>query len=340
MYYVGMDLHKKSVVYRVIAADGRDQSEGRLTRPTPQALADWGQALATPWIGAMEATLFTQHVYQALLPFAHDLQVGDSRRVRMMNPNKHKNDRRDALHLAQLARCGLMPRVHMLNAQAYELRQALRYRNTLVRESVRMRNKTAGLLMEAGQEYDKRRLHGSRYFVQLLDDLEDVPETVVDLLKHSHAMGDLFASAQKRILTGLSRNAALQGRIVPLMAPKGIGIVTALTWALEVGDPHRFSSIAHAISYCGLCAAEEESDGKRSRRHSQRSRRFNPHLCATLIEAAKLAPRHNTHLAAVHAEALERTKSENLATIAVARKLVAWLLAIDKRTEDFAAQPH
>lgn len=288
----------------------------------------------------METTLFTQYVYQALLPLAHDLQVGDSRRVRMMNPSKHKNDRRDALHLAQLARCSLVPRVHMLGQEAYELRQALRYRNMLVRQAVRMHNKTAGLLMEAGQEYDKRRLRGRTYFAQLLEDLEDVPETVIGLLKHSRTLSEMFAAAQKRVLAGLARNPALQDRVVRLTVPKGIGIVTALTWALEVDDPHRFSSISHAVSYCGLCAAEEESDGKRSRRRSQRSYRFNPSLRTTLIEAAKLAPRHNTQLAEVHARALERTKSDNLATIAVARKLVAWLLAIDKRKEDFVALPN
>jgi transposase len=35
--------------------------------------------------------------------------------------------------------------------------------------------------------------------------------------------------------------------------------LTALTWALEVGDVQRFSSIKKAISYCGLCGAEKSS---------------------------------------------------------------------------------
>ncbi|MFC1737384.1 transposase [Candidatus Hydrogenedentota bacterium] len=43
------------------------------------------------------------------------------------------------------------------------------------------------------------------------------------------------------------------------------GEVTALTWALEVVDPHRFSTVNRAVSYCGLCSAQRESAGKSTR---------------------------------------------------------------------------
>jgi hypothetical protein len=53
-----------------------------------------------------------------------------------------------------------------------------------------------------------------------------------------------------------------------------------------------------------------------------------------LIEAAKLAPRWNPQLAALHAHALERGHP-NRATLQVARKLVAYLLAVDKSGQPF-----
>ena len=43
-------------------------------------------------------------------------------------------------------------------------------RNLLVREAVRMKNKTAGLLMEVGAPYSKQRLHAKSYFYPLLDE--------------------------------------------------------------------------------------------------------------------------------------------------------------------------
>ena len=53
-----------------------------------------------------------------------------------------------------------------------------------------------------------------------------------------------------------------------------------------------------------------------------------------LIEAAKLAPRWNPQLAALHARELERGH-RNRASLAVARKLVAYLLAVDKSRQPF-----
>ena len=53
-----------------------------------------------------------------------------------------------------------------------------------------------------------------------------------------------------------------------------------------------------------------------------------------LIEAAKLAPRWNPQLAALHTRELERGHC-NRATLQVARKLVAYLLAVDKSGQPF-----
>jgi hypothetical protein len=59
------------------------------------------------------------------------------------------------------------------------------------------------------------------------------------------------------------------------------------------------------------------------------SKQRNAWLQTALIEAAKLAPRWNPQLAALHARELERGH-RNRATLQVARKLVAYLLAVDK----------
>ena len=53
-----------------------------------------------------------------------------------------------------------------------------------------------------------------------------------------------------------------------------------------------------------------------------------------LIEAAKLAPRYNPPLAVVHEQQLARG-NRNRGTLAVARKLVAYLMAVDKSGKAF-----
>ena len=119
----------------------------------------------------------------------------------------------------------------------------------------------------------------------------------------------------------------VKARIEALQSIPGVGTVTALTWALEVADPARFGSIKQAVSYCGFASALRESAGKEKR--GPLSKQRNAHLQSTLIEAAKLAPRYNSTLKTVYEEACLKG-SKNRATLTVARKLTAYLLAVDR----------
>jgi transposase len=105
-------------------------------------------------------------------------------------------------------------------------------------------------------------------------------------------------------------------RVERLMSIPAVGPVTALTWALEVGDVRRFSSIKKAISYCGLCGAEKSSGNTVLR--TPLSKQRNKHLPTTLIEAAKMAPRYSPTLALLY-DCEKQKGNANRATLAVAR---------------------
>jgi transposase len=111
-----------------------------------------------------------------------------------------------------------------------------------------------------------------------------------------------------------------------------VGPITALTWALEVGDVQRFPSIKKAISYCGLCGAEKSSGSTVLR--TPLSKQRNKHLQTTLIEAAKMAHRNSSALAMLYDKEKQKGNA-NRATLAVARKLVAHLVAVDRRQKEF-----
>ena len=300
---------------------------------TRAALSEWAEALPGPWVGALEATLFTGWIYDHLENYAAELQVAHPAMLKAIACAKKKNDRLDAEKICDLARCDLLPGCYMAPAEIRQLRRVLRYRNLLVREAVRLKNKISGLLMECGEEYVKDRLHGRRYFYQLLDSLEHTPESAIELLAFSRGMLETFQDLERRLLKGLARHRLLAQRVERLQSIRGVGQVTALTWALEIAEPERFSSVRRAVSYCGLCAAQRESAGKTQRMPLSKQR--NKHLQTVLIEAAKLAPRYNPELQAVHERELLRG-SRNRATLAVARKLAAYLLAVDRSGEPFA----
>ena len=101
----------------------------------------------------------------------------------------------------------------------------------------------------------------------------------------------------------------------------GVGPITVLTWALEIGNVSRFQSVKQAISYCGPCSAERSSADKLVRMPISKQR--NKHIQQTLVEAAKLAPRYSHELALVYERERQRG-NKNRATLAVARKMVAY----------------
>src|SRR2546428_11503988 len=74
MYYIGLDVHKKTISYCVKDASGRVHQEGKLGA-TRWELDIWMRALPQPWTVAMEATIFTGWIYDHLKPHAAEVKV-------------------------------------------------------------------------------------------------------------------------------------------------------------------------------------------------------------------------------------------------------------------------
>ena len=331
IYYIGLDIHKKTIAYCVKRVDGFLVEQG-VVAANRKALTEWLTTLPGVWIGAMEATIFTGWVYDFLRPHAIELKVAHPEMLKAITAAKKKNDRDDAERITDLLRVNLLPECYMAPSELRELRRILRYRNHVVRSAITMKNKMAGLLMEVGAPYSKQRLHGKKYFAELLDRVEDIPPSVAELLQLSRSSLEMFQAVQKRLIVALRGNKLIRERVHRLMTIPGVGEITALTWVLEVGEPSRFSSARKAVSYCGLCSAQSESAGKE--RRGPISKKRNKHLQTILVEAAKIAPIWNSQLAEVHAKELQKG-NRNRATLAVARKLVSYLLSVDRRQAGF-----
>lgn len=330
-HFIGLDIHKKMITWCMKDNTGLLIKRGEV-KAERKALAEWIADLPDNWVAAMEATLFTGWVYDFLLPHARELKVAHPEMLKAITAAKNKNDHADAERIVDLLRVGLIPECYMAPQKIRELRRVLRFRNHLVRQAVRMKNKIAGLLMEIGEPYSKKKLHGRVYFNQLMGRLEDVPDFVLDMLSMSRTGLDLFTKMQKQLVQALRHNEYIRERVERLMTIPGVGELLALTWVLEVGDPNRFPSLRKAVSYCGLTSPQKKSAGKNQR--GPISKKRNKHLQTMLVEASKLAPRWNSQLARVHDRELARG-SRNRATLAVARKMTAYLLAVDKSGKNF-----
>src|ERR1700757_1609867 len=165
------------------------------------------------------------------------------------------------------------------------------------------------------------------YFQQLLSSSNQISDSVRPLLKLCREHIDRSIQLDRTLLRSLEQDPMLSERLQRLRTIPGVGPITALTWVLEVGDTSRFRSIKQAISYCGLCGAEKSSAEKVLRTPISKQR--NKHIQRMLVEAARLAPRYSQELALLYERERQRGNT-NRATL-VARKMVAHMLAVDRR---------
>jgi hypothetical protein len=191
--------------------------------------------------------------------------------------------------------------------------------------------------METGIPYNKQKLHHSKkYFDQLIQEQKTtMPDTMPGLLGLGRNVMEVLAAMDRRLLRSLESDSMLTERVHRLMTIPGVGVILALTWPLEIGDVKRFGSLKAAISYCGLYGSEQSSAGTSKRTPISKQR--NKHLQSMLVEAAKVAPRWNPDFAVLY-ENEKQKGNRNRATLAVARKLVAYLLAIDRAGRSFLPQ--
>ena len=331
MYYIGLDVHKRTISYCVKDGSGTIHAEGTIPA-TRFDLDRWMRTLPQRWTAAMEATVFTGWIYDHLQPHAAALKVVHPLMLRAIAAAKKKNDRIDASKICGRLRCDFLPECYMAPTAIRERRRTLRYRNLLVRQMVQMKTKISMLLMEAGVSYNKQRLHKAGYFRELLATNPDIDEGLCSLLRLCRETVVHLQKTESALVRSLERDSLLMDRVEQLMTIPAVGPITALTWALEIGEVQRFSSIKKAVSYCGLCGDEQSSANRVQR--TPLSKQRNKHLQTTLIEAAKMAPRHSPELAMLYDKEKQKGYA-NRATLAVARKLVAYLMAVDRGQRNF-----
>jgi hypothetical protein len=131
---------------------------------------------------------------------------------------------------------------------------------------VQMKNRVSGLLTETGVEYNKQRLHKVSYFRELLSANGEVPPSLRPLLKLSRETIEHCQKTEYALVSSLQRDPVLADRIKRLRTVPGVGPITALTWALAIGDVSRFGTIKQAISYCGLCRNKQDQQNAQTAR--------------------------------------------------------------------------
>jgi transposase len=157
MYFIGLDVHKKTISFCVKDATSRVHQEGKIGA-TRRDLDGWIRTMPQRRTIAMEATIFTGWIYDHLLPHAEKVKVAHPLMLRAIAAAKKKNDRIDAGKIADCLRCDFLPECHMASTEIRDRRRTLRYRSLVIKQMGQMKNRVSGLLMETGVNYNKQRL--------------------------------------------------------------------------------------------------------------------------------------------------------------------------------------
>jgi hypothetical protein len=107
MYYIGLDLHEKTISYCVKDASSQVHQKGKVGA-TRWELDARVKTLPQPPTMAMEATIFTGWIYDHLKPHAEAVKVAHPLMLRAIAASKKKNDQIDASKLADCLRCDFL----------------------------------------------------------------------------------------------------------------------------------------------------------------------------------------------------------------------------------------
>jgi transposase len=318
----GLDVHKKSVVACV-----REVVEGTATIETRTfetmtgdllALSDWLTERQVTVV-AMEATgVYWKPVWH-VLEGHFELILANASHVK--NVPGRKTDVQDAQWLAELVAHGLIRASFVPPQPIQEMRELTRTRKQVIREigqhtqrvqkvledgNIKIDSVVSDLLGVSGRAILRAMIAGEKDAKvlaglargRLQNRQAELERALVGRITDHHRF--LLRLHMQMIEALEGQVASLDQRIGEQVDPfrwavalldeiPGVSEVTAHVIVSEVGtDMRRFPSIAHFLSWCGLCPRNDESAGKR---RSTKIRKGAPWLKATLIQAAWAACR-------------------------------------------------
>jgi hypothetical protein len=156
---------------------------------------------------------------------------------------------------------------------------------------------------------------------------QELPETEREMVRACLRHLDFLDAEVTALDRAIARRVLDSEEMLWLMQLPGISATTAATLMAAIGDISRFPTPRHLVGYLGLNPRVRQS-GAGPARHGRISKHGPGHVRAVLVEAPWVAGRSTGPLRAFW-ERTARRRGSNIATIAVARKLVvlAWHMA-------------
>lgn len=319
--FVGLDYHQKAVQVCVMDKGGQvlaNRSCANDGRAIAAVVGRRGDAVRA----ALEACGGAADLAEELMQQAGwEVALAHPGYVRRMKQNPDKTDFSDARMLADLVRVGYVPKVWLAPKEVRELRRLIRYRQQLVEERRAAKLRVGALLREHRMRNAKARPFTRAWLSWLAQAaLSEQSRWIVERqLTRLKGLKEEIRLVERR-LTALTKEDPVVGKLLGLA---GVGPVTAWWLRAEVGRFERFPSGKHLSRFCGV-SPKNASTGARQA-DAGLIRAANPHLRATLIEAAHRLIRHERRWRELAVGLRQAGKPGSLIAAAVANRWMRWL---------------
>ncbi len=319
--YVGMDVHKESVMVAVLPAGASQPNCVERLPNDLHRLRRFFTRLARQ--GAVQACYEASgagYVLQrALNAWGHRCEIVAPSLVPTRPGEHRKHDRRDAIQLARMLRAGELIGIRIPNEAEERVRDLVRCRQTFQREILRSRHYILKFLRRRGLVYHGkspwRRPH-DHWLRRLLAEGTLQGEDAVVLAEYLSLMDYKVQRREEldRQIGALALTSAYRPAVDHLRCFRGIDTLGAMVLAAEIGDWRRFDSPRRLMAYLGLVPSEHSS-GTRNRK-GPITKAGNGHCRHILVQAAW----HYRHRPAVGTALRKRQEGKPASVIAHAWK--------------------
>ena len=262
--YVGLDVHKESIVVAVAAGGlrGEVREYGRIAN-TPTALDRLLRKLGGDGMTlrfCYEAGPCGYDIHRRLSARGHECVVVAPSLIPKRAGDRVKTDRRDAASLAKLHRAGELTAVWVPDVGHEAMRDLVRARLDAVHSLRRARQQLSGFLLRQGCHYGRpawtklhRRWLAGLNFGQAVHHI--VLEDYIAAVEAAAARRDRLTAQIEAMLPDW----ALTPVVAALQTMRGMALVNAATLTAELGDLSRFANPRQLMAYLGLVPSEHSS---------------------------------------------------------------------------------
>jgi len=328
-FYVGIDYHKKS--WQVTILGEQYEHKTMSQNPDPDLLAsylkrnfpggNYHAVYEAGFSGFESCRKLNQLGVNCLVIHPADVPTSEKEKLQ-------KTDKSDSRKLARSLRSNEFEAIHIPDPELEADRALVRQRFRLVKDIGRTKNRVKSLLFQFGITIPDRftasqTRHWSKAYINWLKELPLDRPSLRQVLDNYIAIGEsqrkdlLLLNKQVR---ELSLTEAYKNNYILLLSVPGIGLMTAMTILVQIGDVGRFERLDDLCNYIGLVPKMYGSGEKMQ--VGKMIKRGRKELKIMLIEASWEAIRKDPALMLKFNE-LSKRMHKNKAIVRIARKMLS-----------------